>query len=308
MKCIRTYFQVERHHPNISILGMALVFLIFAVESMNAQNQSPEVLKQQMAKIRQSTNWEDPVAAKRANEQIRELSKKLMMTGNNQNPANHNDSIKLEQEKEGVDYKMKLWGQMQESAKQGAGADILLAEPIREEIKEDYRDDEAEGLNLAMLNECTTLILDFSVPITQTLVSQMELFRSIKTLIIIGVESHVPVDLNNILNKAKKYPLFELYIVGFEANLKKIPENILLFPELNILGLYGNQISVLPDNLLNFNKLKVLQLDYNPITTMQPLKELVRNLEELSIRKTKISQSELAELKQTFPNCKIQTE
>lgn len=261
-----------------------------------------------MAKIRQSTDWNDPVAAKKSNDEIKILSQQLMMSGKNQNPMNLKDSVKLEQEKEGVEYKMKLWDQMQESAKEGKGADILLAKPVREEIKEDYRNDEPEGLNPAMLSESTTLILDFSVPITQTLVSQMELFKSIKTLIIIGVESLVPVDVNNILSKAGKYPLYELYIVGFDADLKKIPENIFLFPGLNVLGLNGNQISMLPANLLKLTKLQVLQLDYNPILTLGPIKELVKNLEELSIKKTEISESEVADLRRLFPNCKIQAE
>lgn len=261
-----------------------------------------------MAKIRQSTDWNDPVAAKKSNDEIKILSQQLMMSGKNQNPINLKDSVKLEQEKEGVEYKTKLWDQMQESAKEGEGADILLAKPVREEIKEDYRNDEPEGLNPAMLSESTTLILDFSVPITQRLVSQMELFKSIKTLIIIGVESLVPVDVNNILSKAGKYPLYELYIVGFDADLKKIPENIFLFPGLNVLGLNGNQISMLPANLLKFTKLQVLQLDYNPILTLGPIKELVENLEELSIKKTEISESEVADLRRLFPNCKIQAE
>jgi hypothetical protein len=308
MKKNKTYSLFNIFHTGNRICGFVIILFLSFAGSLSAQNQSPEILRQKMAKIRQSTDWNDPVAAKKANDEIKILSKQLMMSGKNQNPVNHNDSVKLEQEKEGVDYKMKLWDQMQESAKQGEGADILLAKPIREEIKEDYRNDEAEGLNPAMLSECTTLILDFSVPITQTLVSQMELFKSIKTLVILGIESLVPVDLNYILNKAKNYPLYELYIVGFDSGLKKIPENIMLFQGLNILGLYENQISVLPENLIMLNNLKVLQLDYNPLLTLLPLKELVKNLEELSIRNTEISQLEVEELKKIFPNCKIQSE
>jgi hypothetical protein len=289
----------------ISLLAILCSLACFTIAQENAAS-----IKQQMSAIRKSTNWEDPAAAKKANDQIKELSKKLMMTGNPQGtqPPNQTKTETEQAKKDAVDEQMKLWGQVMKSAAGGESADILLAEPFREEIKEDYRNDEPEGLNPAILSECTTLILDFSVPFTQTLVSQMEMFKSIKNLVIIGVENIVPVDLNNILDKAKKYPLYELYIVGFEANLKKIPENIMLFPRLSILGLYGNQISVLPANLIKLNNLKVLQLDYNPILTLGPLKELVKHLEELSIRKTQISESEVADLKKMFPNCKIQTE
>ena len=289
---------------------LSLLILLCSLSCYTIAQENAASIKQQMSAIRKSTNWEDPVAAKKANEQIKELSKKLMMTGNplGSQPPNLSKTEAEQAKKDAVDEQMKVWGQLMKSAEGGEAADILLAEPVREEIKEDYMDDEAEGLNPAMLGECTTLILDFSVPFTQTLVSNMEMFTSIKNLVIIGVESIVPVDLNNILNKAKKYPLYELYIVGFEANLKKIPENIMLFPGLNILGVYGNQISVLPSNLMKMNNLKVLQLDYNPILTLLPLKELVKNLEELSIRNTKISESEVADLKKMFPNCKIQAE
>jgi hypothetical protein len=286
------------------------LFLICIFHCVAFAQQDAATIKKKMAEIRSSTNWEDAAAAKKANEQIKELSKQLMMTGNPQGeqPKNQTKAEAEQAKKNATDEKMDMWGQVMKSAEGGKEANIFLAEPIREEIKEDYRNDETDGINPAILSESTTLILDFSLPVTQFLVSQMELFKSIKTLVIIGVESIVPVDLNNILDKAKKYPLYELYIVGFEANLEKIPENIMLFPELNMLGLFGNKISVLPTNLLKLTNLKVLQLDYNPIGTIQPIKELVKNLEELSIRKTEIPQSEVENLKQMFPNCKIKAE
>ena len=289
---------------------LSLLILLCSLSCYTTAQQDEASIKQQMSAIRKSTNWEDPAAAKKANEQIKELSKKLMMTGNPQGnqPQNQSKAEVEQAKKDATDEKMKIWSQIMKSASGGERADVLLGEPVREEIKEDYRNDESDGINPAILNESTTLILDFSLPVTQFLVSQMELFRSIKTLVIIGVESIVPVDLNNILEKAIKYPLYELYIVGFEANLKKIPENIVLFPKLTILGLYGNKISVLPATLLKLTNLKVLQLDYNPVLTIQPLKELVKNLEELSIKKTEIPQSEVADIKQMFPNCKIQAE
>ncbi len=289
---------------------LSLLILLCSLSCYTTAQQDAASIKQQLSAIRKSTNWEDPAAAKKANEQIKELSKKLMMTGNPQRnqPPNQSKAEVEQAKKDATDEKMKTWSQIMKSASGGESADVLLGEPVREEIKEDYRNDESDGINPAILNESTTLILDFSLPVTQFLVSQMELFRSIKTLVIIGVESIVPVDLNSILEKAIKYPLYELYIVGFEANLKKIPENIVLFPKLTILGLYGNKISGLPATLLKLTNLKVLQLDYNPVLTIQPLIELVKNLEELSIKKTEIPQSEVENLKQMFPNCKIQAE
>lgn len=301
----------------IQILFLFLVICMM-VSAQNTGNDAASI-RAQMSTIRKNTNWSDPVAAKEANAKIEALSVKLTQAlrknsqaqqqaqlGDTKTPSD--EAAKNEMQKEMDDYSNKLWNQMMKIVREGEGADILLAKPIREEIKEDYRNDEAEGLNPAMLSECTTLILDFSVPITQTLVSQMELFQSIKILIILGVESLVPVDLNYILNKAKNYPLYELYMVGFDAGMKKIPENIMLFRELNTLVLYGNQLSALPSSLVQLKNLKILNINSNPVQTLEPLSSLVKNLEELSIRETGIPQTEVEVLKQKFPNCKIQAE
>jgi Leucine-rich repeat (LRR) protein len=289
---------------------LSLLILLCALSCcVNAQENAASI-KQQMSAIRKSTNWEDPAAAKKANEQIKELSKKLMMTGNPQGdlPKNLSKTEVEQANKNAVDEKMKTWGQVMKSAEGGETADILLAEPVREEIKEEYRNDEVEGINPAILSESTTLILDFSLPVTPFLVSQMEFFKSINTLIIIGVASTLPDDLNSILQKAIKYPLSELYIIGFQEKLKTVPTNITLFPELITLGLFCNQISVLPSGLIQLTKLKELLIDFNPIKTLQPINSLIKNLEVLSLKKTEIPQNEILALNQKFPDCKILTE
>jgi Leucine-rich repeat (LRR) protein len=289
---------------------ISLLILLCSLACFTTAQQNAASIKQQMSAIRKSTNWEDPVAAKKANEQIRELSKKLMMTGNPQGdlPKNLSKTEVEQAKKNAVDEKMKTWGQVMKSAAGGESADILLAEPVREEIKEEYRKEEADGINPAILSESTILILDFSLPVTQLLVSQMELFKSINTLIIIGVESTLPVDLNSILQNAIKYPLSELYIIGFEDRLKLVPANVTLFQELNTLGLFGNQISSLPAKLVQLKNLKALYIDFNPIKTLLPINQLVKNLNVLSLKKTEIPGSEIAELSQMFPDCKFEIE
>lgn len=47
--------------------GLGMSFLTWAQNGTG----NATTLRRQMAKIRQSTNWNDPVAAKKANEQIR---------------------------------------------------------------------------------------------------------------------------------------------------------------------------------------------------------------------------------------------
>jgi len=63
-----------------------LVIFIFMVGVATGQtNQSTEQIRQQMAKIRQTTNWDDPAAAQKANEEIKKLAKQL---NGGQAPAN----------------------------------------------------------------------------------------------------------------------------------------------------------------------------------------------------------------------------
>jgi tetratricopeptide (TPR) repeat protein len=58
-------------------LFTAFLLFIFSLASF-AQNQTnAEAIRKQMAKIRQSTDWNDPAAAKKANEEIKKLAQQL---------------------------------------------------------------------------------------------------------------------------------------------------------------------------------------------------------------------------------------
>jgi len=60
--------------------------LLFAIAlPALSQNSSPDAIRKQMAKIRQTTNWNDPAAAKKANEEIQKLARQ--MTGQPVKPA-----------------------------------------------------------------------------------------------------------------------------------------------------------------------------------------------------------------------------
>ncbi|HPS84027.1 MAG TPA: hypothetical protein PLA88_06910, partial [Bacteroidales bacterium] len=132
-----------------------MAFIIFLCGLANAQTtQSPEQIRQQMAKIRQTTNWDDPAAAKKANDQIRELAKKLMagnsmpgaMSGQQQQGGSTNprDAQKLNNLKQEMsDYKLDLVSQIWKAAAGGENADFLLAEPLRKEIVQEFKDDES---------------------------------------------------------------------------------------------------------------------------------------------------------------------
>jgi len=289
-------------------LVQTLIFflcLLFA-NNLIAQNQSPEELKKQMAKIRQSTDWNDPVAAKKANDEIKILSKQLMMSGKNQNPTNESDSLKLEQEKEGVEYKMKLWSQIQESAKNGENADILLGKPIREEIIEEFKNDESPIIkNQEYLDEMTLLVIDMSLKTVQRTIDQMDKYKSIKTLIITGGQFGSAVNLDDLLNKAKNYPLEELYIINFKIFVNSLPKQIKQFKNLKLLSVLNNNVKSLPSEVGSLTSLKTLYVDINHISTLLPTVGKLKQLEKLGVGKTNINESEISKIKQLLPNCEV---
>lgn len=51
--------------------------LCMSVLAVAQNNQTPEQIRKQMQQIRQNTNWDDPAAAKKANEEIQKLAKQL---------------------------------------------------------------------------------------------------------------------------------------------------------------------------------------------------------------------------------------
>ena len=62
----------------ISRFSFATFVLLFFCQILYAQNQSDtDAIRKQMAKIRQTTDWNDPAAAKKANEEIKKLSGQL---------------------------------------------------------------------------------------------------------------------------------------------------------------------------------------------------------------------------------------
>jgi len=70
------------------IFAFLIIMAFFELQAQNNANNSATI-RQQMAKIRQSTNWDDPVAAKKANEEIQKLAKQ--MTGGKSLPIELNN-------------------------------------------------------------------------------------------------------------------------------------------------------------------------------------------------------------------------
>jgi hypothetical protein len=284
------------------------LFLICIFAFCASAQQDAASIRKKMAQIRSSTNWEDAAAAKKANEQIKELSKQLMMTGNPQGeqPKNQTKAEAEQAKKDATDDKMDMWGQIMKSAEGGKSADVFLAEPVREQIKDEYRQEESNKIKgKAVLEEMTFLCINMSSPTVQLLIDQMENYKSIRILVITCEKSGTAVDLEALIAKAKNYPLQQLYIINFKNSVTKVPKSISNFHDLNLLALFNNKITQLPPELSLLVSLKKLYVDMNPVSVLTPAINKLNNLDTLGIVKTLITDAEVNRIKQQLPNCKI---
>ena len=291
-----------------------IFFLIYMV--LLAQNSGNDAasIRQQMSAIRKSTNWGDPAAAKEANAKILALSAKLTQAIRNSKPPDQqtqgDNSMKPEEkakiQQEVDNYSNKLWGQMMESVAGGKGADILLAKPIREKIKEEYKKDDDKTQNSPdFLKSMPFLLINMAMPGVQAVIDQMPNFKGIKVLVITSGGKPVSANLSGILKNAKDYPLESLYITNFGQFLIKIPAEVFKFSKLSVLGIYNNKITTLSPEIGELKQLKELYIDVNPINTLAPWIPKLTGLTKLGIAKTGISTVEITAITKQIPNCQI---
>jgi len=262
-----------------------------------------------MSQIREDTDWSDPAASKKANEEIKKLSKQLMMSRVNKNPTDQTDSVRADLQKENIENISKTWNQMMESAKLGEEGDMLLGKPVRDEIAEDYNEDQSpKNINPEFLKQMNLLVIDMSIPTVQRTIDVMHNFTGIEILIITAGKGNVSVDLSDILQKASHYPLKELHIINFGNYVSSIPDEVNQFKGLTTLGLFNNDLAMLPESSDFALSLNSLSIDINPINTLFPDINSFKNLKTLSLAKTSISDSELKTIKELLPECEIITE
>lgn len=287
-------------------LIICLLLLLSYVAYSQAKQKSADELKKEMAQIRQNTNWSNETEANKSQAKIEELSKQLMIirkAEQQQQAGVAVDSAKLNEEAE---YKMGLWKQMMAAVDQGESGDILLAKPLREKIVEAYKNDESPKIkNPEYFEEQTFLCIDMSVPTIQRIIEQMENFKSIKALMITCSKEPVAVDLEDLLARAKNYPLEQLHIINFRQYVNDIPDEIGQFQGLKVVTLLNNNIDQLPGSIVQLGDLQKLYVDLNPISTLMPAISSLNMLDTLGIAKTQISESEIGQIKALLPNCKI---
>ena len=291
--------------------------------SQNANQTRVTQIRQQMAKIRQTTNWDNAAEAKAANDQIKVLMKELTEassaakgnpgapgsqgqsgsdSGTGNDDAGKMSELQAEMAKQKVDVYTKIW----EAGSAGKSAPILIAEEVREEIVKEFKEDESnEGKSADGFESMPYLLINVSMPGVQAVIDQMPAFRGIKILVITADRTGALVDLNSILSKAKDYPLEELYIVNFGTSVSTLPANIGNFKGLLKLSVLNNNIKILPQALSKLTNLEVLHADVNPIQSLLAEVKSLPRLKELGIYKTKISETEIEQIRQALPNCEI---
>jgi Leucine-rich repeat (LRR) protein len=196
---------------------------------------------------------------------------------------------------------------MMKIAREGGKWD--MAEPLREEIVQDYKDDEDPTIkNNEWLETMPTLVLNLSWPHIQLLIDQMTMFKGIKTLIITCDRKGTPVDLEKILKNAVDYPLEDLYIINFGSSVSVLPECIGNFSSLTHVGLFNDNINQLPSSFSNLTGIQTLYLDINPVSSIIGEISQMKKLSELGIAQTKISADEISKISKLIPTCKITTE
>jgi hypothetical protein len=296
---------------------LILTFII-CMAAMHAigQEKGSEEIKQQMAAIRKQTDWNNPAAAQKANQQIEELSLKLTEAirrekGLGQKPGSvamtGSDSVVMNLQKEIDAENNQLWNQMMLIVREGGEMD--LAEPLRKKIVKEYEDDETPQVRSAeFAGDINVLVLNMSMKGIQVIIDQMPQFKSITTLIITSNQPGTPVDLASIMQKASGYDLKELYIINFGQSVTSLPGSIAGFSHLEKLVLFNNQISTLPSPFSSLGNLKVLLIDKNPVSTLQPVVSFFGKLETLGVAQTGIGNNEIDQIKQKLPQCKVLTE
>ncbi len=287
--------------------GILIIIFVLIYSFCFAQSNEIKALNQKMTEIRRNTNWDNRAAAQRANDEIKRISKQIQLLKQKINTANPDktDEIKMQN----VEQNTKIFSRIADAAGQGANADVLIGTPIRDEIIEEYINDESPIINNPdYINDMDLLVIDMSLKTVQRTIDQMDNFKSIKTLVIIRSRSPSTVDLPAIIKKAKNYPLENLFISNFQNYVTSLPQQIGNFSKLKVLSVVNNNIGTLPAEINKLTSLKILYVDINPISVISQSINRLRNLEKLGIGKTNIAGTELSKIKQLLPNCEIITQ
>ncbi|MGE5318398.1 MAG: hypothetical protein ACM3ME_10410 [Chloroflexota bacterium] len=282
-----------------------LILAFFSVCILIAQNPDADAIRKKMAAIRQTTNWKNKEEAAKANAEINKLAKELMMTKSVPRDQVGEDGPEpgymLEED---IDFKLRLWNELWGAFKRD-DKQVDLAGTLRKDIVEDYNEDSDHTVkSQELLDNVSILTLNMSMPGIDAVINQMPYFKNIRTLVIV-CQQPVPVDLQDILDKASGYPLEQLFVFNFGPMVTDIPETIGNFRKLNEISLIGNHITSLPPTMVQLPNLRKLYVSLNPVSTIVSALSPGQKMSEIALQNTNVTEEEKDTLRQMFPGCTI---
>jgi hypothetical protein len=283
--------------------------------------RSIDEIREEMTALRRGTDWGDAEKAKSAKERMAALTEEMMRSARQHRPeqqaadaasaaaATANTADPNEDALDVAKLNQELVTQAAAGVAGGKGADMDLAKPTRARIAAKYAADVDPTIKCPeVFTAQTVLIIDFSLPSAEAIVRQMENFRGITTLVLTGGRTGAPVDLPAVLQKARHYPLRELYIIGFRTHVAALPPEIASFTNLERLAAFDNSLTALPAGIGSLKKLTSLAVDLNPLPTVLPAVRSLSGLKTLGLVRTGVGAVEFAELRRVLPGCEIQTQ
>jgi hypothetical protein len=292
---------------------LIVLLLLLQVSSLAAEEErplptDPMAIRQELRELRKKAADNDKKVRERIDLLMQQLQKLQSERDANESKA-RGEARPVEEGTDAAATRDKMYEMVRKKSDKGKEAELDLAEPVRESIIKEYEDDRSLDIKNPFYYQMqTVLILDLSRKGVQALIDVMDKFVGIETLIVTGGEHGAPVDLKNILEKAARMPLTELYIFNFQNFLTNVPESIGAFSSLTKLSLFNNTLTRLPAAVEKMKQLQVLHVDVNPIATILPTVKGLAALTEIGVGKTNISSAEQAQLAKLLPNCRIVTQ
>ncbi len=294
--------------PAALVLSAVLIAMSHIALCATALPTDPAAIRKELRVLRKQTSRNDPNVSSRIDQLMKQLQK-LQQDRDAAESQGRGEARPEVDDDKAVLTRENMWDQTQKLAEKGKGAEVDLAEPVREKIIKEYEEDRDPSVkNTDFYQAQTVLVIDFSRKEAPLLVDLLEKFTGIETLVLTGGMHGAPVDLPRVLEKARHLPLTELHIFNFKNYLAAVPETIGLFAGLEKLTLLNNNLKKIPAAIAAMHKLKVLHIDMNPVTTVLPTLGSQINLRELGIGKTGITSMEQAQLAKLLPECRIVTQ
>jgi Leucine-rich repeat (LRR) protein len=292
-----------------------LSFSMLGITPGNAQNSTPdstEYMLQEIQRLTLETNWNNEAAAKAAVARIEALNKQLNSnTLEDDLESEEPDSQEADQSLNPTLNKDIMYGKAWEAAIK-AGTDALdadfdMAEPLREQIKSEYEEEEKDQFSLEPKDEPKTLIIDFAQQEGLLLYKNLANYRLVETLIFLNGSYASGFDADQAVNRSAHLPLKSIGVLGFGSRVSAIPEGIGHLNQLREIIWIGNEVVSIPTLAHKCEMLENLYLDSNPIVQISMSLSGLKHLKKLGLGKTKLTQEELNRLKIMFPSCQILT-